>query len=164
MAKRSGNVDSVLDSSMGCLARFRSGCLLVGFNLFFLFFIVFFAYLANRDYQLDKVGVITTGVVIDQEESDSAESGCCVYAAIVEFNADGQSYTFTSGNAYDPPRYEIGEQVNIQYDPGNPERAEIEGGTLSLLWVGLIVLFTVLLVGMNIWGGVRIWRGQSLDD
>lgn len=162
--QQTGTVNSMVDNTMGCLERARSGCILIGINLLFLFFIGLFLYFANRDYHLDQVGLIATGTVTGLEESSSAEDGCCVYAPIVEFTVDGQTFTFTSSNASDPPRYQAGDQVEVQYDPGNPDVAQIAGGLGWLLWAGLIILFIVILIGMNVWGGIRIWRGQAIDD
>lgn len=162
--QQTGTVNSRVDNAMGCLERARSGCILIGINLLFLFFIGLFLYYANREYRLDQIGQITTGTVISLEESDSAEGGCCVYSPIVEFTVDGQTFTFKGTTASYPPQYEVGEQVEVQYDPGNPDLAKIAGGFGWLLWAGLIILFIVLLIGMNVWGGIRIWRGQAIDD
>jgi hypothetical protein len=164
VTEQTGTLDSMVDNTMGCLERARSGCMLIGINILFLFFIGLFLYFANRDYRLDQVGLITIGTVTGLDESDSAEGGCCVYSPIVEFRVDGQTFTFTSGHASEPPRYQIGDQVDVQYDPGNPKLAEIEGGPGWLLWAGLIILFIVILLGMNVWGGLRIWRGEAIDN
>lgn len=162
--KQTGTVDSMVDNTLGCVERLRSGCMLVGFSLLFLFFVALFLYFANRDYRLDQVGVVTVGTVIGLEESDSAEGGCCVYSPVVEFKVNEQTYAFSSSNASDPPRYEIGEQVSVQYDPNNPKRADIESSSSWLLWVGLAGLFVVIMLGLNVWGGQRIWRGEAIDE
>jgi 4-amino-4-deoxy-L-arabinose transferase-like glycosyltransferase len=164
MTTQSSNVESAVNSSLGCLERARSGCLLVGINLLFIFFIVLFLYFANRDYQLQQEGVSAVGMVIGLEESSSGEDGCCVYSPVVEFTADGQTYTFESSNASDPPRYKVGEQVTVVYLPENPQRAEVEGGSFWWLWAGLAVLFVVLLLIISAWGGMRIWRGEAIGD
>ncbi|HRQ36437.1 MAG TPA: DUF3592 domain-containing protein [Chloroflexota bacterium] len=164
MTNRVRKAETAVDTTMGCLERLRSGCLLVGFNLLFIFFIGLFLYFANRDYQLSQNGASVMGTVVGLDESDSAEGGCCVYSPIVEFRVAGQTYTFDSGNASDPPRYDVGEQVEVIYDPNNPQRAEVVGGIFWLLWAGLAGLFVVILIGMNIWGGMRIWQGKALDE
>lgn len=162
--QQSGSNNSVVDNTMGCLERARSGCILIGFNLFFLLFIALFFYFGNRAYRLDQIGVITIGSVIGLDESSSGEDGCCVYSPIVEFAVDGQTYTFTDSNASDPPRFQVGDEVEVQYNPNNPTVAEVEGGPGWLLWAGLIGLFLVIMIVANIWGGIRIWRGEALDD
>lgn len=164
MTNQTGKVETAVDSTMGCLERLRSGCILVGINLLFIFFIGLFLYFANRDYRLDQVGVTTMGTVTGLEESSSPEGGCCVYSPIVEFRVGGQTYIFESSNASDPPRYDEGDQVEVLYDPSNPDRAEIQGGAGWLLWAGLAGLFVIILLGMNVWGGMRIWRGEAIDD
>jgi hypothetical protein len=163
MSTQTSNVESAIDHSLGCLERARSGCLLVGINLIFIFFIALFLYFANRDYQLEQAGVSAVGIVVGLEESETAESGCCVYSPIVEFKVDGQTHTFGSSNASDPPQYEIGEQVTVIYLPENPQQAEIEGGISWLLWAGLAALFVIILIGFSLWGGMRIWRGKAID-
>ncbi len=164
MTNQVSKAETAVDTTMGCLERLRSGCLLVGFNLLFIFFIGLFLYFANRDYQLNQNGESVMGTVVGLEESESPEDGCCVYSPIVEFTVGGQTYTFDSGYATDPPRYVVGDQVEVAYDPDNPQTAEVAGGVFWLLWGGLAVLFVIILLGMNIWGGIRIWQGKALDD
>ena len=43
----------------------------------------------------------------------------------IEFTAGGQTYSFESDNASDPPVYSVGEELPVLYDPAGPETAQI---------------------------------------
>ena len=47
------------------------------------------------------------------------------YSAIVEFYVQEDAHTFIDPQYFDYHPYEIGEPVNVQYDPENPENAKI---------------------------------------
>ncbi|MFN8346278.1 MAG: DUF3592 domain-containing protein [Spirosomataceae bacterium] len=80
----------------------------------------------------------STGTVTALEYSRSRKGGGTYYP-IVEFRTpDGQSYTFRSEMGSKPPAYDVGEQVEVRYNPKDPFDAKLTG--FWSLW-GLSVLF-----------------------
>jgi hypothetical protein len=69
----------------------------------------------------------TVGEVIRLERSYSGgQVGGYEYAQVFSFSAaDGRSYTVTSDVSSSPAGFDIGEQVNVRYDPKNPNDAKI---------------------------------------
>jgi hypothetical protein len=96
-------LDRTLDSVGKGVNRVQIGCWTIFFNLFFAGFCLWGVYAAYTGWQLQTQGERTTGTVIEMEESSSVEGGCCVYSPVVEFQVNGQSYTFDGSNASDPP-------------------------------------------------------------
>lgn len=89
-----------------------------------------------------------TGTVTALEYSRSRKGGGS-YHPVVEFQTpDGQSYTFRSEVGSKPPAYEVGEEVEIRYNPRNPSDAKLLG--FWNLW-GLTVLFAGL---GSVFGGI----------
>jgi hypothetical protein len=76
-------------------------------NLFFAGFCLWGVYAAYTGWQLQTRGERTTGTVIRMEESSTSEGGCCVYSPVIEFDVNGQAYSFEGGNASYPPEYEV---------------------------------------------------------
>ena len=143
--------------------RVSIGCITIFANLFFAAFCLWGAYAAYTGWQLQTKGEATTGVVIRMEESSSGEGGCCVYSPVVEFNANGQTYSFEGDNASDPPAYRVGEEVPVLYDPARPETAQINKWTERWLFPIIIIpamIFAALLVNFFM---IRAWRrGESI--
>lgn len=144
-------------------SRLQIGCLTIFFNLFFAAFCLWGVYAAYTGWQLQTRGEITEGKVIELEESSSSEGGCCVYSPVVEFNVNGETYTFESGNASDPPQYKVGETVDVRYDPIDPNTAQID--SLFERWAFPVIIIpsmigTALVVNFFMF---RSWRrGKSI--
>lgn len=140
-----------------------NGCLLVFANLFFAAFCLWGTYMAFNAYKLGASGETTAGTVVELEESHMPEGGCCVYSPIIEFQVNGQRYTFDGDVATDPPTYKVGETVQVLYDPADPNTAQIN--KLSERWLTPLLLipsmiFAALLVNFF---SIRAWRrGESL--
>ncbi len=135
------------------------GCITIFANLFFAAFCLWGVYAAVIAYRLETTGVVTEGVVTRLEESSSSEGGCCTYSPVVEFVAtNDQTYTFESENASDPPAYDIGERVEVLYDPNDPNTAQIN--KYSERWLMPIILIPSMLCGSVIltFVMVRAWR------
>lgn len=132
------------------------GCLTIFFNLFFAAFCLWGVYAAVIAYRLETTGVVTEGTVIGLDESNS--DGSTAYDPIVEFSVDGQTYTFESGNASSPPAYDVGERVEVLYDPNDPNTAQIN--KISERWLMPVILIPSMLCGSVIltFVMVRAWR------
>ena len=158
-------LDRTVDAVGKGASRLQVGCWIIFANLFFAGFCLWGVYAASISWKLENEGVTTTGTVVRLEESDTAEGGCCVYSPVIEFTAsDDQKYTFEGGNASDPPAYDVGETVNIIYDPKEPDTAQINKWTERWLFPILIIpamLLTALIV--NIVLIRQLWRGEPID-
>lgn len=148
----------------GVANRLQIGCWIIFANLFFAGFCLWGAYAAYTSWQLDQNGETTTGIVVSLAESSSSEGGCCVYSPVIEFSANGQTYTFEGDNASDPPAYQVGEQVNVIYDPADPDTAQINKWVERWLFPILIIpamSFAALLVNFFL---IRaLWRNDAID-
>ena len=97
--------------------------------------------LVTGDVQDVDVGVDTsTGTVVELAESKSGSD--VTYKPVVEFaDGEGNQYRFTSSFAARPPRYNVGEQVDVLYDPDDPSDASL--GAAPAVWAGPIVLLVI---------------------
>jgi len=145
--------------------RVYIGCITILANLFFAVFCLWGAYAAYTGWQLQTKGEMTTGVVVRMEESSSAESGCCVYSPVVEFTANGQTYSFEGGNASDPPAYKVGEEVPVLYNPARPETAQINKWTERWLFPIIIIPAMILAALILNFFMIRAWRrGEYIGE
>ncbi len=144
--------------------RLYIGCIGVFSNLFFAAFCLWGAYAASVSWKLQTAGEVTTGTVTRLEESKTSEGYCCEYAPVVEFDVNGQTYSFENDSASDSPDYEIGSQVQVRYDPADPNTAQIDNAVERWLFPAIIIpamLFAALLVNFTL---VRAWvRGESME-
>lgn len=134
------------------------GCSIIVANLFFAAFCLWGVYALFTAYKLENNGSTTTGTVIEMEESSTNEGGCCVYSPVVQFQVNGQTYTFDGGNASDPPAYRVGETVSVIYDPNDPNTAQINKWSERWLFPIIIIpamIFTSLITTFFL---VRAWR------
>ena len=159
-------LDRTVDAVGKGASRLQAGCWIIFANLFFAGFCLWGVYAASISWKLENEGVTTTGTVVRLEESDSAEGGCCVYSPVIEFTAsDDQKYTFEGGNASDPPAYDVGEMVNIIYDPKEPDTAQINKWTERWLFPILIIpAMTLTALIVNIVLIRQLWRGEPIDE
>lgn len=140
-----------------------NGCLLLFVNLFFGAFCLWGTYMAFNAYKLGASGETTAGIVVELEESSMPEGGCCVYSPIIEFQANGQRYTFNGDVATNPPTYKVGEAVQVLYDPADPNTAQIN--KWSERWLTPLILTpSMILAAMLVnFFSIRAWRrGESL--
>lgn len=157
-------LDRSLDKLDRGFNRLQTGCLTVLANLFFTGFCVWGVYAALGSYRLETNGETTVGRVIDMLEQDSAESGCCVYVPVIEYQVQGAPYSMKGDIASDPPQYKVGEQVSILYDPADPKTAQIDRWSERWLFPALIIpamLLAAILLNFFVF---RAWlRGGNLD-
>jgi hypothetical protein len=123
--------------------RLYIGCATILANLFFMAFCLWGVYAAYISWQLQTNGESATGVVVRLDEQDDAEGGCCTYVPIVEFKANGTTYSFDGDTASDPPQYAINENVPVLYDPSDPNTAQIN--KFSERWLMPIILIPAMI-------------------
>lgn len=161
------NVDKALNAveKVGAAANHvQVGCITILANLFFAGFCLWGVYAGYISWKLEQQGERTTGNVVRLEESNSSEGGCCVYSPVIEFVAGGQTYSFESGNASDPPAYDVGEEVPVLYDPSNPETAQIN--SFFERWVFPIIIIPAMILAALILNFfmIRSWRrGEYIE-
>ena len=144
--------------------RVQAGCITILANLFFAGFCLRGVYAGYVSWTLEQGGESTTGNVVQLEESNSSEGGCCVYSPVIEFTARGQTYSFESDNASDPPAYSVGEEVPILYDPASPETAQIN--SFFERWVFPIIIISAMIFAALILNFfmIRSWRrGETIE-
>lgn len=159
------NFDKVVNKAGNTLEKVERGankvyigCATILGNLFFAAFCLWGVYAAVIAYRLETTGVVAEGEVTRLEESSDSDGGCCTYSPVVEFEVNGQTYTFESENASYPPAYEVGESVQVLYDPNDPNTAQIN--KYSERWLMPIILIPSMLCGSVIltFFMVRAWR------
>jgi len=120
------------------------GGLLVAIGVFF--FIRTRSFLGKAK---EAKGTVVQMVYSRTDASDPNSGGG--YAPVYQFKtSDGQSIVIQDGLATNPPRYQVGQVIDILYDPGNPKKAYINK------WMSLYFV-PALLGGLGlIFGGVGI--------
>lgn len=158
-------IDKTLDAVGTGVNRLQIGCWTIFFNLFFAGFCLWGVYAAYTSWQLQTNGVITPGTVVRLNEQSDGEGGCCTYVPVIDFKVNDQIYTFEGDNASDPPAYDVGEQVNVRYDPINPNRAQID--SFFERWIFPIIIIPVMIIGgiiLNFFM-IRAWRrGEYIGE
>jgi len=120
-------------------------------------------YAAYISWQLQTNGETTTGTVVRLDEQSDAEGGCCTYVPIIEFQAEGKTYSFDGNTASDPPQYDVNENVPVLYNPSDPNTAQIN--KFSDRWLMPIILIPAMILTSIIttFFMIRAWRrGESL--
>jgi hypothetical protein len=157
-------LDKTLDAVGTGVNRLQIGCWTIFFNLFFAGFCLWGGYAGYISWKLQNEGITTTGTVVRLEESNSSEGGCCVYSPVIEFQANGQTFSFEGDNASYPPAYQVGEQVNVIYAPSDPGTAQINKWTERWLFPIIIIPVMILAALILNFFMVRAWmRGESID-
>lgn len=156
---------NTVEKAAGAANRVWNGCIMLFANLFFAGFCLWGAYAGYISWKLEQEGVTTTGTVVRLEESNSAEGGCCVYSPVIEFTADGQTYSFDGDTATDPPAYEVGEEVSVLYHPDEPETAQINKWSERWLFPIIIIPAMILTaIVVNIVMIRAIWRNEVVME
>lgn len=104
---------------------------------------------------------VTSGTVVDSEKRTSCSRSsrdrtqtCTTsdYPVVVFTTAEGEEIRFTSAAGSSPPRYLVGDQVQVRYPPGRPRAATIDGFVElwlgALITTGLGVIFTGIGTGL----------------
>ena len=81
----------------------------------------------QTSWHLRSNGKLTTGTITDLEEIPGGKPGyMATYKLIVEFEVDGNTYTVKSYSSYRVPDYNLGDPVQVIYDPKDPEIAQVD--------------------------------------
>jgi hypothetical protein len=138
----------------------RQGCVMIAVNLLLGGFFLWGMYAAFTAYRLETNGLVTEGVVIEMDASTS--DGSTTYSPIVQYQVDGQTYTFDGGISSNPPQYHVGERVPVRYDSTNPSKAQID--KWSERWLMPVILIPAMCLTAILINGVAFlaWRkGQG---
>lgn len=153
---------NTVEKTAGCANRVWNGCIIIFANVFFAGFCLWGVYAGYISWQLENEGETTTGTVVQLEESDSAEGGCCVYSPVIEFTANGQTYSFEGDTASYPPAYDVGEEVSVLYHPQDPDTAQINKWTERWLFPIIIIpAMTITAIIVNIVMIRMFWRNDD---
>lgn len=106
-------IDRTLDNVSKGVNRLQLGCTAAIINLLFIGFCLWGVYAGYMNWKLQTNGETATGTVVHLNEQSDSEGGCCTYVPVVEFNANGQVYSFEGNTASYPPAYELGERVPV---------------------------------------------------
>lgn len=87
------------------------------------------------------------GTVIDlvERRSTSTSNGhrrtSYSYAPVVQFMVNGREYTVESNTSTNPPSHQVGDTIEVHYNPDNPEETYFEKDAVALI---LGVVFGVI--------------------
>lgn len=114
--------------------------------------------LSYNTWKFTKTAVKTTGKVVDMiaSRSSSGSSRSTTYTPVVIYidNKDND-HRYIASFSSSPPAYEIGELVDLYYDPANPSKAQLAGWGEYL---GGIIAGILGLVFTCVSGGYHIIR------
>jgi hypothetical protein len=136
----------------------------VGLNIAWILLAVLAAWLGWRSYTLTTSGNVAEGTVVrllEEEVSPTSD-----FTPVFEYQINGQTYEVHSQNTYSwwnrYFRFPVGGEVEIRYDPADPENAEVN--SWWDIWNETIILsiFTVIFaICVNVYLIYR-WRvGKS---
>ncbi|MBI4350374.1 MAG: DUF3592 domain-containing protein [Elusimicrobia bacterium] len=105
-------------------------------------------------WSLYSGGVTAGGKIAGFQESRGADSPRAgrgggdteyvIYYPVVRFEAEGKSLEFVSNHgARGGPAYRVGQEVEVVYLPGQPQKAELARSvrTFSVLWLNAVLFF-----------------------
>jgi hypothetical protein len=135
--------------------------ILIGFGLLGLGVYAFF-----RQRARIARSISTTGVVIEMVRQratgeylwSQTESGIKVrkkylYRPVIRFETqNGATIEFISGIAMRPAPYEVGERVEVIYDPQNPRQAQISRFVNLWFYTLMLLFFGLFTLGMGLLG------------
>jgi len=103
----------------------------------------FYADYAINDWHLVP-GVVTA---IDQNQSYDSETGgySTNYCPTVKYTTlDGETIEIDLNECASPPAYEVGDAVEVYYNPQDPRQTILKGGTLQLVGNIFAIVFGIL--------------------
>jgi hypothetical protein len=114
-----------------------------------------------RSAELTEVGIVTQGRVVGHESSTD-EDGTTYKPTFTFQTGAGISHTVTSMMGSNPRPYDVGDTVEVIYDPEHPSRAEINSFVrmwlFPLIFGGIGIL---ILIGLFIGTGVSLYKRFS---
>lgn len=137
--------------------------LFMALNSIWVVMALFAVWLGWRSYTLSTKGSLAQGTVVRILEDDKAAFDSD-FNPVVEFQVNGTTYTVQSQNNYRwwnrYTRFPIGGQVQMLYDPANPQSAEVN--SWFDIWTEplLLAIFTAIIaVALNVYLLIR-WRAM----
>jgi hypothetical protein len=92
-----------------------------------------------------------TGFTVSVDSEDNSETYC---PQVRYETSSGEGVTYNSNFCSSPPAYEVGEEVEIYYDPAAPEQAQIKGFWSQYLLVTIFSCIGLPLLAVGIWLGI----------
>lgn len=119
-----------------------------------------FLFIRTRIFISKAQKVKGTVIQMVYSRSSSSSGGGGGYAPVYQFRTvDGQTIVMHDSLSSNPPQFQVGQEIDILYDPANPQKARINK------WMNLYFV-SLLLGGMGlIFGGVGVVLlfGQLMD-
>lgn len=144
---------SKVDKTFDGIEKIAKGCGWLIINFFVLGFLCWGLYAAFIGIRVEMNGAVTNGYVSDLELRDGG-----TYKAEVTFEVNGTSYSFKDDTAANPPKYELGEEVQVRYDTSNPNIAHIDSVFPVWLFPSCIVsVLFIVFIFINIYNW-RAWK------
>jgi hypothetical protein len=153
------NYEKTLDKTFNTVNTVYSAGRRIGYVLMGLFFmLISFILIGWGIYSYkDKTENFATykkteGTVIRLREVPETENTGITYAPVIKYkDASGKEYTYESKHSSDPPDFNVGEKVQLIYDPADPEEVYVD--SFREKWVLTIVLFLcgLIVFPISIW-------------
>ena len=89
-----------------------------------------------------------TGFSVSVDSEDNSESYC---PQVRYRTKSGQDVTYFSNFCSSPPAYDVGEKVELYYDPQDPERVQLKG-----FWTQYLVITIFACIGLP-FAAVGVW-------
>jgi hypothetical protein len=126
------------------------------FNIFLAVGILLFIITGISCYNIKKfeeTAVKTSGRVIDLIEKRRSGSRSATYSPVVIYEDDrGMQHQYVPGFSSNPPAFDIGESIEMHYDPRKPGDAKIAGWHEyigGLITGGLGLIFSLIGIGYH---------------
>ena len=113
------------------------------------------AFSKDMDNYHEKCTATTKAVVIDMKSSNKKgiETRRTTYTATVEYTVGSKTYTHRVQNPGKKDIYDIGEMIEIHYDPENPETAYVEReeaghniASVGMTVCGIFIILSVIII------------------
>lgn len=113
-------------------------------------FAIYTGYTVFQRWQLVTNGVITIGSVVNVRERYDEENQSYDYYPTLQYEVDGQVYSFEGTSIGDPNEFRVGKRYEVLYEATNPSN-----GRLNFLWdiwfnpaIMVLLAATPLLIAM----------------
>lgn len=135
----------------------------VGLNLIWFLLALLTGWLGWRSYTLSVDGAVAEGTVV-RLLADGPAFDADFYP-VVEYQVDGKTFTVQSQNNYRwwnrYLRFPVGGQVEVRYESGNPENAEVNSWWdlwNEIIFLGLFTMLVALAVNIFL---IFYWRSRQ---
>ena len=140
----SSNFKGIISRVFRVFGRILWGLILF---LFWAGFLGWALYDGYKSFDLVNNGVSTVGTVTNLQEIHEPDAPN-TFKPIIQYKVGNQTYTFIGGNSSSPSAYQIGEGIELFYNPAEPENAQIN--TWYELWFFPGIITLVFLVAPTI--------------